>query len=190
MSKQRTDTLSAELASLTLDNLSSRELRISALLTRITPDLVEHLLRKPSLSLVLVRKTLHDGHSLGLAALGKEEFGRFEHLEDDETHDPLEEGDGAEGEGEVTPAHVVGFATAVGWAEAGVQVARVGVVLEVAGVGWDKTPGDHGCDQSAYGPPDTQKGEQVTGGERQEFEEERAVDGEITADADTCEVTF
>lgn len=125
---------------------------------------IEHRLSQPRARAVSHRKSLHDRDRLSLAPAREQELGALKQVEDEEAQREHAEGDAADGEHEPAPALVDGPAA-----------------------GADEPPRQQRADELADGPPGAEQGEERALRFGQELEEERAVDGEVAADAEAEE---
>lgn len=91
-------------------------------------NLIQDFRREPCLLLVAVGNTVDCRNGLVVPTFGDQELGRFEQLEEAESTQPEDHGDGTQSQNEVPPTHVVGSRTG----------ARIG-----AGIIGDVGPGKH-----------------------------------------------
>lgn len=91
-------------------------------------------------------------------------------MEEEEPGAEHAEGDGAQGEDQIAPAHVLLFGA---------------VVISSTAEGGDISPGKETANQLTDGPPDTQHGQEVARGTGQEFQEGGAINGQVTANTKT-----
>ena len=163
--EKRTDTLSRELASGTLDDIQSTKLVVLSHI-RVTADLVQDVLGQPGGSLVGSSNSLNNTNSFSLTTSREQELGRLEEIEEEESEDEHQEGDGAQSQDEITPAPIVGLG-----ADCSISGAR-----EVG----DVSPSQKRGDELTNGPPNREEGEKVVGLAGKKLEEQGTVDRKVT----------
>jgi hypothetical protein len=169
-------------------------------LRRVTANLIENVHGEPGLGLVLVGNPVDCSNGVLLATPGKQELGGLVEMEQEEAADKHENGQGAHGEHEVSPAHIVVLSAArdsVADFVAGRQAIRAAISRNEAP--GDKTNrllddpislhnsqfGQHQpSDNLTHRPPYAQHGQEISGGKRQEFQEKGSIDRQITADTE------
>jgi hypothetical protein len=101
-------------------------------------------------------------------------------MEQEEAADEHDNSQGAHSEHEVSPAHIVVLSAAgdsVTDYVAGGQVIR-------AAISGNEAPGNKTSDKLTNRPPYTQHGQEISGSERQEFQEKSSINRQITADTE------
>lgn len=110
--KERSNALHRELRKVSLGNLLVGKFLRSAFLW-VSTDFVEDFHGEPGLGLVLVGDALNGRDGLLLTATRQQELRRLVQMEQEETADKHDEGDGTKGQDQVSPAHVVLLAAAL-----------------------------------------------------------------------------
>lgn len=142
-------------------------------------------------SAVRVGDVVHDLDGLLVLALVHEELGALAEAEDEAAQDEHGQRDAAEGEQEVSPAHVVVPPAA---RRAGLPARRVAAwqrvgLGEVGGTrhGGDETEGDGAAEDHAYRLEDGEGGQEKALVLWDEFESDGRIDGNVTAHAESDE---
>lgn len=192
--EERADALQRELLESPSDDLHGGQRLLFARLLGIAPNLIEDFLGQPGLGLVLVGDCLDGCHGFGLAAVSKEELGGLVKMEEEEAANEHAKGQGTQGENQISPAHIVfpsaasfsicdavaggqAFSTAVrGDVRPGEQTGGTVSKAETRKTEAINQPSNEITDW----PEHTQHSKKVARGERQEFQEECTVNGQVS----------
>lgn len=135
--EQGADAVKRELGHVSLEDFFVAK-GLGLVLLRVTANLIENVDGEPGLGLVLVGNPVDCSNGLLLATTGKQELGGLVEMEQEEAADKHDHGQGAHGEHQVSPAHIVVLSAARDSAAdfvAGGQVIR-------AAISRDEAPGD------------------------------------------------
>ncbi len=164
--EERSNLLDGEAGQRPLDDLCDGQLFGFTLLGNAT-EFVEQVNGEPGGGLVLAGNSLDSSNGLILATAGDEELGGLVEGEQEEATQEHGEGDGTQGEDEVSPAPVVSLKADGG----AVITGEVG----------DESPGKHTGNQGSNRPPGRQSTEDIARVGRETLAEDSCIYGQITA---------